>query len=68
MKLTYNTKLIKKAIKSAKLAEKKKYDNQEYYDRKMKHREEMIPYLAVCFGICLLIVMVAAIVNILGGW
>ena len=42
--------------------------NQEYYDRKMKHREEMIPYLAVCFGVCLLIVMVAAIVNILGGW
>jgi hypothetical protein len=42
--------------------------NQEYYDRKMKHREEMIPYLAACFGICLLLVMVAGIVNILGGW
>lgn len=41
---------------------------EEYYDRKMRHREEMIPYLAVCFGICLLLVMVAGIVNILGGW
>lgn len=41
---------------------------EEYYDRKMRHREEMIPYLAVCFGICLLIAMVAGIVNILGGW
>jgi CTP synthase (UTP-ammonia lyase) len=50
------------------MTEKKKYDNQEYYDRKMKHREEMLPYLAVCFGVCLLIVMVAAIVNILGSW
>lgn len=47
---------------------KSEKENQEYYDRKMKHREEMIPYLAACFGICLLLVMVAGIVNILGGW
>lgn len=42
--------------------------NQEYYDRKMAHREEMIPYLVGCFAACALIVMVAFIVNIIGGW
>lgn len=42
--------------------------NEEYYDRKMRHREEMIPYLAVCFVGIILMVVVATIVNILGGW
>lgn len=43
-------------------------ENQEYYARKMKHRQEMLPYVAVCLVGIVLMVMVAAIVNILGGW
>lgn len=47
---------------------KSEKENQEYYARKMKHRQEMLPYMAVCLVGIVLMVMVAAIVNILGGW
>ena len=42
--------------------------NESYYERKMRHREEMLPYVAICFAGIVLMVIVAAIVNILGGW
>ena len=42
--------------------------NDDYYARKMKHREEMLPYLAACLAAMILIVLVSLIVNVLGGW
>lgn len=32
------------------------YDPTGYYARKAKHREEMLPLLAICFGLCIVIV------------
>ena len=40
---------------------------QEYYDRKMRHREEMMAYVAGCIIGMVIVVLFAAIVNILGG-
>ena len=41
---------------------------QEYYDRKMRHREEMAAYVVGCVMVMVIVVIVASIVNILGGW
>lgn len=40
------------------------FDPSGYYARKTLHREEMLPILAWCFGICLVIVAGATIWNL----
>ena len=41
---------------------------QEYYDRKMRHREEMLPYLAWILLIGMVIFIIAILRNALGSW